>query len=177
MPVEKDAAELAGVLLPQEFVVFASRPHPVVFIRPVIATVIAFIATLATLTFRVRPIVHGHHVTISFFTTPNGAIALVLVGIFGIVALSKLMKAASYYQGFRCIATNRRVFIMRGIFGRSLQPIGNAATAGAGLVQGFFGRRYDFGTIYTNFGMRCTALRFAGVPWRRRRAHTIRYPR
>ena len=152
MPAAQEAAQLSGILLPQEQVVYGSRPHPVVFIRPAIGALITFVAMIVTLVMRVHPIIRGHHVDVAFVSLPGGVMVAFLVGLFMLIAISKLSSAAFYYYGYRVIATNRRVFVKSGVLGRRVRPIGNAATAGAGLVQDFFGRKYDYGTIYTNFG-------------------------
>lgn len=105
-----------------------------------------------TIVIRVHPIVRGHHATIALVSLPNGAMAAFFIAICLLIAVNSFFKAAFYYLAFRVVATNRRIFLKSGLWKQSIRPVGNASTAGAGLLQDVFGRKYDYGTIYTNFG-------------------------
>src|ERR1700694_423804 len=66
--VSSTPAELAGMLLPSEAVTFASTPHPVVLVRPVVEVVAIFVLLLIVLAWETHPVVRGHHVTIPLVT-------------------------------------------------------------------------------------------------------------
>jgi hypothetical protein len=53
---------------------------------------------------------------------------------------------------YRIVTTNRRVFIVEGLFGRRVTPVGNTALAGATMSQGFLGRMLGFGTMFLSTG-------------------------
>jgi hypothetical protein len=123
---------LAKTLLPGERVTFGTTPHPVVLVRPVLlalAVVIGFGVAWHTVPSR-------WHVLVDVL----GALAAVA----GVVELAR---GAGYYFGFRAVATNRRIFVIRGVLWRRMTPLANTALAASTLVQGVFGRLYGFGTV------------------------------
>jgi len=152
LPLVVAAAQLAGILLPQEHVEFGSRPHRIVMIRPAITALVGVIAEFVALLTRVHPIVKGHHVNVALFTTEPGVLLLGSGSLLLLIGVVGLLNAVVYYGGYRVVATNRRVFIITGILGRKVTPIGNTSMAGSRLVQGLFGRMFDFGNIITSFG-------------------------
>jgi hypothetical protein len=123
---------LAATLLPGESVTFGSTPHPFVLARPLLlalAVMIAFGVAWQTLPFK-------DHV----YVGAAGAIA-------ALASLVAFARGAGYFLGFRAVATNRRIFVIRGIVWRRVAPLGNGALASSTLVQGIFGRMFGFGSI------------------------------
>ncbi|HYW54102.1 MAG TPA: hypothetical protein VE826_09030, partial [Dongiaceae bacterium] len=111
-------AELAGMLLPTEAVTFASSPHPVIFVRPVVHVLVILIALMTLLAWQQHPIVRGHHVSVPLLTGVARTAALGVAGLLllreAISVIGRLMR----YFGFRVVTTNRRVFVVEGLFGR-----------------------------------------------------------
>jgi PH (Pleckstrin Homology) domain-containing protein len=141
-------AELAGLLLPTESVTFASSPHPIVFAGPLVHFAVTAVALLVVLGWTLHPIVRGHHVTVPLVAGPV-RIAVVVVGaLLMLRALVALGAAALHYFGSRIVTTNRRVFLVKGIFGRQVTPVGNTALAGATMSQGPLGRMLGYGNIF-----------------------------
>jgi hypothetical protein len=123
---------LAKTLLPGERVTFGSTPHPVVIVRPlllVLAVLVGFAVAWQTVSPR-------FHVVVEVL----GALA-------ALASLVALGRGVGYFLGFRAVATNRRIFVIRGILWRRMIPLGNGALAASTLVQGVFGRIYGFGTV------------------------------
>ena len=143
-PVEP---ELAGMLLPTEAVTFASSPHPVIFVRPLVRIVVIMIVLVTLLSWDLHPIVRGHHVTVPLLTGVARTAALVIAGLLvlreGFALAGRLVR----YFGFRVVTTNRRVFVVEGLFGRRVTPLGNTALAGTTMWQGVFGRMFGYGTL------------------------------
>jgi hypothetical protein len=141
-------AELAGLLLPTESVTFASTPHPIVFVWPVVHLAVAVVALLVALGWTLHPIVRGHHVAVPL-VTGSVRFAVIIAGALLILrALAALGAAALHYFGSRIVTTNRRVFLVKGIFGRQVTPVGNTALAGATMSQGPLGRMLGYGNIF-----------------------------
>ncbi len=140
-------AELAGMLLPTEAVTFASSPHPVIFVRPLIHVVVILIVLITLLGWDVHPIVRGHHITVPLLTgiarTATLVIAALLVLREGFALAGRIIR----YFGFRVVTTNRRVFVVEGLFGRRVTPLGNTALAGTTMWQGVFGRMFGYGNL------------------------------
>ncbi len=140
-------AELAGMLLPTEAVTFASSPHWIVFVRPAVHAVVILILLATVLSWQLHPIVRGHHVAVLLLTGVARTAAL------GVAALLLLREAFSLfgrlmrYFGFRVVTTNRRVFVVEGLFGRRVTPLSNTALAGTTMWQGFFGRMLGYGNL------------------------------
>jgi hypothetical protein len=123
---------LAKTLLPGERVTFGSTPHPFVLVRPLLVLVSVAIA-FAVGWQLLRP---AYHTALDV----AGALAAA-------ASLVALVRAAGYFLGFRAVATNRRIFVIRGILWRRVVPLGNTALAASTLVQGVVGRMYGFGTV------------------------------
>jgi PH (Pleckstrin Homology) domain-containing protein len=141
------AAELAGMLLPGEAVTFASAPHPIVLLRPVLGIVVIALLLAIALSWRSSVIVHGHHVLVPLLA---GAARTVVSGIALLLALREvwsLLGRLGHYLGYRIVTTNRRIFVVEGLFGRRVNPLGNTALAGSSFWQGILGRRFGFGTL------------------------------
>jgi hypothetical protein len=123
---------LAKTLLPGERVTFGSTPHPVVLVRP-LAFVLAVLIGFGVAWQTVSP--HWH------------VLVEVLGALAALVSVVELGRGAAYYFGFRAVATNRRIFVIRGVVWRRMIPLGNTALAASTLVQGVFGRMYGFGSV------------------------------
>jgi hypothetical protein len=141
-------AELEGMLLPTEGVTFASSPHPIIFVRPLLAIVVIAIALAVVLGWQTHPIVRGHHMTVPLVSGLGRTAVLVVGGLLLLQQLVHLAQRAFYYFAFRVVTTNRRVFIVEGIFGRRVLPLGNTALAGATMSQGILGRILNFGNLF-----------------------------
>lgn len=138
---------LAGVLLPQEYVVFASSAHPMYWIRRALVATVALVALLYVSLATIRPIIAGHHHTIAIASTSLGRIALILIGLFLIVSLVRLGKAIYIYIGFSIVTTNRRAFHVFRFFRTSVTPVPNGVMAGSSLRQSLMGRWLGYGNI------------------------------
>lgn len=161
----RDSAELAGVLLPQETAVLSSSPHPIVWIRPALRLLFGSVVLIALFVAKQDPIIAGHHRTVALMSTDIGRVVAALVGAFALVQFTQLSKQLSYYFGFRVIATNRRVFVIRSLLDRSIRPLGNTGMARSSLSQGVLGRILDFGTIRTGEGT-LRDMRYPVALWR-----------
>ena len=143
----RETRDFSNILLPQEYVAFATRPHPVVYTRAVLPFAIGLVAVAIALTRHAHPIVHGHHRSVALITTMPG-IALVAFGAIVLYrAFASLARAATYRYGRRIVATNRRIFVVDGLLGRRIRPLANSTMASARLTQGILGRRFGFGSI------------------------------
>jgi hypothetical protein len=143
---------IAEQMLPTEHVGFATRPHPIVLVRPLVVLV-AILAVLAfALTYQVRPIVAGHHVDVPWLDARERVWALAVAGLAALRVLAWLAKETLYYAGFRIVATNRRVLATSGVFARRVKPLGNTAMASAALVRGWLGSMLGYGTIAMSGG-------------------------
>ncbi len=146
-PILGTPAELSGMLLPSEAVTFASSPHWVIFVRPVVHVVVILIVLITALGWQLHPVVRGHHVAVLLLTGYARTAAL------GVAALLLLREAFSLagrllrFFGFRVVTTNRRVFVVEGLFGRRVTPLSNTALAGTTMWQGPFGRMLDYGNL------------------------------
>jgi hypothetical protein len=138
MPVRAAAAgravprQLASTLLPGEHVTFGSTPHPIVLAWPLIAV----LAILVAFGFAWNDLGASLHLP-----------TIVLAGAAAAYALVSLVRNAAYFFGFRAVATNRRIFVVRGVLWRRVVPLGNGVLASSQLVQGVVGRLYGFGSI------------------------------
>jgi hypothetical protein len=139
--------ELAGMLLPSEAVTFASSPHPVIFVRPVIHVVVILFVLIALLGWQQHPIVRGHHVAVPLLA---GVARAAVLGVAGLLLLRELISVLGRlmrFFGFRVVTTNRRVFVVEGLFGRRVTPLSNTALAGTTMWQGVFGRMFGYGNL------------------------------
>lgn len=146
-PLVSHPAELAGMLLPTEGVTFASSPHPVIFVRPLVSFAVVAIALAVALAWQTHPIVRGHHQTVPLL---NGY-ARTAVEIAGALLLLReviaLLARLFHFLAYRVVTTNRRVFVVTGLFGRRVTPLGNTALAGATMSQGPLGRILGYGDV------------------------------
>ena len=141
-------AELEGMLLPTEGVTFASSPHPIIFLRPLLASAVIVLALAVVLGWQTHPIVRGHHVSVPLVSGIGRTAVLILGGLLLLHQLVHLAQRAFYYFAFRVVTTNRRVFIVEGLLGRRVLPLGNTALAGATMSQGVLGRMLNFGNLF-----------------------------
>ncbi|HEV3086769.1 MAG TPA: PH domain-containing protein [Candidatus Elarobacter sp.] len=141
-------AELEGMLLPTEGVTFASSPHPIIFVRPLVGIAVILIALSVVLSWQLHPVVRGHHVTVPLVSGIGRTAVLVVAGLLLLQQLFHLAQRAFHFFSFRVVTTNRRVFIVEGIFGRRVLPLGNTALAGATMSQGILGRMLNFGNLF-----------------------------
>ena len=139
--------ELAGMLLPTEAVTFASSPHWVIFVRPAIHAVVILIVLATVLGWQLHPIVRGHHVTVPLLTGPVRTAVLVFAALLLLREAFSVFGRLMRYFGFRVVTTNRRVFVVEGLFGRRVTPLSNTALAGTTMWQGFFGRMLGYGNL------------------------------
>ncbi len=139
--------ELAGMLLPSEAVTFASSPHWVIFVRPVIHTIVILIPLVTALGWRLHPVVRGHHVTVPLLVGPVRTAVLVFAALLLLREAFSLIVRLMRYLGFRVVTTNRRVFVVEGLFGRRVTPLSNTALAGTTMWQGVFGRMLGYGNL------------------------------
>ena len=140
-------AELAGMLLPSEAVTFASSPHWIVFVRPAVHAIVILILLATVLSWQLHPIVRGHHVTVLLLTGVARTAALVVAALLLLREAFSLFGRLMRYFGFRVVTTNRRVFVVEGLFGRRVTPLSNTALAGTTMWQGFFGRMLGYGNL------------------------------
>ena len=140
-------AELAGMLLPTEHVTFASSPHPIVFVRPVVQLIGIAIVLAVALSWETHPVVRGHHVTVPLLTGLARTAALTVAGLLALRELVSIAGRAFRFFAFRLVSTNRRVFAVEGVLGRRVTPIGNSALAGATMSQGPIGRMLGYGNL------------------------------
>ena len=151
-PAVPVAAELAGMLLPTERVVFASSPHWIVLVRPLAAIAVVLVLLATVLSWRTLVLVHGHHVLLPLV---SGYGRLAVLGVAGLLVLQSviaLIGRAVHFFGYRVVATNRRIFVVQGLFGRRVDPLGNTGLAGSIMSQGILGRMLDFGSIVLGAG-------------------------
>jgi Bacterial PH domain len=140
-------AELAGMLLPSERVTFASTPHPVVFVRPIVEAVVFGAILLTALGWETHPIVHGHHLTVPLLAG-TARLAVEALGGFAALRVLGLFLARTWrYFGYRVVTTNRRAFVVTGVLGRRVRPLPNTGMAGATMSQSLFGRIFNYGTV------------------------------
>ena len=146
-PVAGTPAELSGMLLPSEAVTFASSPHPVIFVRPIVHVILIVIALVTALGWQLHPIVRGHHVTVLLLTGYARTAVLVFAALLLLREAFSLLRRLLRYFGFRVVTTNRRVFVVEGLFGRRVTPLSNTALAGTTMWQGVFGRMLNYGNL------------------------------
>jgi hypothetical protein len=125
--------KLARMLLPGERVTFGSAPHPIVFVAPLVLAV-ALAAGLAV----------GLHAVTGVWREVTLIGGGVLLGAAGAL----LVKRALRYAGLRVVATNRRIFAIRGVIVRRITPLGNTALAASTISQGVLGRMFGYGSIH-----------------------------
>ena len=146
-PAPPNVAEIAGMLLPTEYVSFASAPHPIILLRPVVEMIVICIALAVALAWQTHPIVRGHHVAVPLLTGVARTVVLIVAALLALRAAVSLAGRVLRYFAYRVVTTNRRVFVVEGLFGRRVTPLGNTALAGATMWQGVLGRMFGFGNI------------------------------
>jgi hypothetical protein len=139
--------ELAGMLLPTEAVTFASSPHWIIFVRPAVHVVAILILLTIVLSWQLHPIVRGHHVTVFLLTGVARTAAWVFAALLLLREAFSVFGRIMRYFGFRVVTTNRRVFVVEGLFGRRVTPLSNTALAGTTMWQGFLGRMLGYGNL------------------------------
>jgi|GEM_PF-1715793 len=145
-------AELAGMLLPTESVTFATSPHWIVLVHPLWRIAFIGLVLAVVLAWQTHPVVRGHHVTVPLVT---GTVRLVVLGIGALLILREIVALVGrffHYLAYRVVTTNRRVFVVQGLFGRRVTPLGNTALAGATMSQGMVGRMLGFGNVFLSSG-------------------------
>ncbi|MFN2461295.1 MAG: PH domain-containing protein [Candidatus Velthaea sp.] len=143
----KTPPELAGMLLPTEAITFASTPHPFILLRPALGIAVIAIVLVTLLGWQMRVLVHGHHIMVPLLSGVARTAALVVAGLLFLRELISLAGRLLHYFGFSVVSTNRRVFVVEGIFGRRVTPVGNTALAESRMSQGVFGRMFGFGDL------------------------------
>ena len=135
--------KLAKMLLPGEHVRFGSSVHPVVLLPPVVMIGV-ILAVLETALAWMIP----HPGYRSALLTGWWREAAIVAGIALLAASGALLiKRALRFAGLRIVATNRRIFAIRGVIIRRITPLGNTALAVSTLSQGLLGRMFGYGSI------------------------------
>jgi hypothetical protein len=133
--------KLAKMLLPSERITFGTAVHPVVLMLPVFYLVVLPLLFFGLFRYEAT---HAH------LWFAQGLWPKVEIGVeFALLAasLGLLVKRAFRFLSLRIVATNRRIFAIRGVIIRRITPLGNTALAGSTLSQGFFGRMFGYGSI------------------------------
>ena len=134
--------KLARMLLPGEYVRFGTAVHPVVLLFPICAIAAILAASGAALLWI------DHHPALGWLLRGAWPKAGLGIGAALIAAcLGLLVKRTFRYLGLRIVATNRRIFAIRGVIVRRITPLGNTALAASTLSQGMLGRMYGYGSI------------------------------
>ena len=133
--------KLAKMLLPGERITFGTAVHPVVMFLPLFYLVAVPLAFLVL--FRYDGM-HPHQWFAEGFW-PKVQLGIDLALEAAVAGL--LVKRLFRFLSLRIVATNRRIFAIRGVIIRRITPLGNTALAGSTLSQGFFGRMFGYGSI------------------------------
>ena len=143
LPVTAVPPKLARMLLPGERVTFGSTPHPIVFVQPlVLAGAIGAVLETA-LHWEVRQ----GGLRSALLTGAWREAALIAGGALLAGAGVLLVKRALAFAALRVVATNRRIFAIRGVIVRRITPLGNTALAASTISQGILGRMFGYGSI------------------------------
>jgi Bacterial PH domain len=146
-PTPANVAEVTGMLLPTEYVTFSSSPHPIVLVRPLLGLLVIAVALGVLLAYQTHPVINGHHRTVPLLTGVPRTVVLVIGLLLLLNQLTSLLRRSFHFAAYRVVTTNRRVFVVTGLFGRRVTPLGNTAMAGATMAQGLLGRIFGFGDI------------------------------
>ena len=133
--------KLAKMLLPGERVTFGTAVHPVVLLLPAF-----YLLLVVALSLGLSWFAHQHGgawLRSGLWPSVQLAVEVAL----GAAALGMLVKRYFRFLGLRVVATNRRIFAIRGVIVRRITPLGNTALAASTLSQGFFGRMFGYGSI------------------------------
>ena len=146
-PVPRVPRKLAHMLLPGERVTFGSTTHPIVFALPLFFMILIAVAAGVALDWTVPGDVHGTVAMVPLLTgVPR--VAVIGVGIaLELLAAGMFVKRTLRFLGLRVVATNRRIFAIRGVIVRRITPLGNTALAGSTMSQGLLGRIFGYGNI------------------------------
>jgi hypothetical protein len=136
--------KLAKMLLPGEHVRFGTEVHPIVLLPPIVLIVAIIAALEIALDWTIR---HpgGLHSALLTGWEREAAFGLGIALLAGSAGL--LVKRALRFAGLRIVATNRRIFAIRGVIIRRITPLGNTALAASTLSQGVLGRIFGYGSI------------------------------
>jgi hypothetical protein len=133
--------KLAKMLLPGEHVRFGTAVHPVVLLLPLVYLVAVPLVFFALFRFEGT---HPHAwFAAGLWPKVQIGIELALLA----ASLGLLVKRTFRFLALRIVATNRRVFAIRGVIVRRITPLGNTALAASTLSQGFLGRMFGYGSI------------------------------
>ena len=133
--------KLAKMLLPGERITFGTAVHPAVLMLPIFYLLVVPTAFVALQWYG-----HTHaHLWFEAGAWPKVEFAAELA--LEAAALGLFVKRLFRFLSLRIVATNRRIFAIRGVIIRRITPLGNTALAGSTLSQGFFGRMFGYGSI------------------------------
>jgi Bacterial PH domain len=135
--------KLAKMLLPGEKVRFGSDVHPIVLLPPVVLSVAIVVLLETALAWTVSH--GGSRIPLLTGWEREAALAAAIALLAGSAGL--LVKRAMRFAGLRIVATNRRIFAIRGVIVRRITPLGNTALAASTLSQGLLGRMLGYGSI------------------------------
>lgn len=133
--------KLAKMLLPGEHIRFGTQVHPVVMVLPALCLLAVAVASGWLTWFG-----NQHHgAWLHTGAWPSAVRVLEITAAAASVGL--LVKRWFRFLALRVVATNRRIFAIRGVIVRRITPLGNTALAGSTLSQGMFGRMFGYGSI------------------------------
>ncbi len=122
--------KLAKMLLPGERITFGTAVHPIVMVLPLFYLIVLPLA-FSGLQWYGR--MHAHlWFAEGVWPKVETGVELVLLA----ASLGLLVKRAFRFLSLRIVATNRRIFAIRGVIIRRITPLGNTALAGSTLSQG-----------------------------------------
>jgi hypothetical protein len=131
------------MLLPGEHVRFGSSVHPIVLLPPVVMMAALLVVVETVLHWSVR---HGGLASPLLTVWEPKAVIGTGLALFALSG-ALLVKRALRFAGLRIVATNRRIFAIRGVMIRRITPLGNTALAASTLSQGMLGRMLGYGSI------------------------------
>jgi hypothetical protein len=133
--------KLAKMLLPGERIRFGTQVHPIVMALPVAGLLATVVLSAALGGFAGQH--QGAWLRTGVWPALTAFVELgALAGWLGL-----FVKRWFRYLGLRLVATNRRIFAIRGVIIRRITPLGNTALAGSTLSQGVLGRIFGYGSI------------------------------
>jgi membrane protein implicated in regulation of membrane protease activity len=133
--------KLAKMLLPGEHIRFGTQVHPVVMVLPALCLLAVAVLSGWLTWFGTQH--HGAWLHTGAWPIARQVVELSAAA----AALGLLVKRWFRFLGLRVVATNRRIFAIRGVIVRRITPLGNSALAGSTLSQGLFGRMFGYGSI------------------------------
>ena len=136
--------KLAKMLLPGEHVRFGTEVHPIVLLPPIVMMVVVLAGLEIALGWTIRHPGGLHSALLTGWERPAAfGVGIALLAASG----GLLIKRALRFAGLRIVATNRRIFAIRGVIIRRITPLGNTALAASTLSQGLLGRMFGYGSI------------------------------